>query len=144
MKRWFERLPERFRLEVKLIKQFYPNSKVTQNNRRIEVYLKFRWGRKLYNLLMYYPNRFPYEQPEVIILSPKLFPAPHMFRDGRLCLWGVDDVGPQTSGKVILDWACGWIRSYEEYRSTNKWPEGNKWNKDKYATNSLLNRRSRV
>jgi ubiquitin-protein ligase len=142
MKPWYIRLPERLRLETNLINNVYPNTRISQRNGRIEVYLKFRWKGKLYNILMYYPDRFPYDHPEVVITSPRIYPAPHMFGDGRLCLWGVDDVGPQTSGKVILDWACGWIRSYEEYRRTKHWLDGNKWENQRESSNPLLRRRA--
>ncbi len=124
---WYKRLPERLRLETKLVKKVYPSARFVQNKGLLEIYVNIRGRRRTYTAQVVYPHDFPYRPPVAYIVRPKLLHEPHMYRGGALCLYDAPDVGPQTSGKVVIDWVCGWIRSYEEFRRSGHWPDENKW-----------------
>lgn len=125
--KWYKRNPARFECELALLKRHYPKTRFFNQKGKLTIYLKIPGKKDNYLAKVIYPDDFPYEQPKAYIVEPKidnLYEKIHMFRDGSLCLARPEQMGPQTSGKVICDWVRKWLESYEMWLSTGKFPKG--------------------
>lgn len=123
---WYQLDNKRFELEKELLRRYYPGSKIIIEHgiARVEKALISR--QDVYLLKGIYPSTFPYSPMHVYIDSPDLEKTPpHLFNEGRLCLHGPNDVGPQTSAKIYLDWAKQWILIYERWLRGVPWPKTN-------------------
>ena len=110
---WYEKNKERFFLEIKMLKNYHPRTRVLISNHTLYIFKEVRGKRARYLIKINYPEDFPYSPPSAYPVKPRIKGAPHQFRDGELCLYDFDAVGPQTSGKVICDWVDLWIKAYE-------------------------------
>ena len=72
------------------------------------LFYNYKGKRDEYVIKVQYPDNFPFSPPAGFIVKPKILKTEHDYGIGRACLHGREDVGPRTSGKVVLDWtdAC--------------------------------------
>ncbi len=124
MKPWPENDKVRFLLEIKLLRRSYPDARPIISNGLLMVSNKFQGKRAAYMMKIEYPVDFPWSAPSAFITKPRIAGAKHIFDKGQLCLYTQKEVGPQTSGKVILDWAIAWLRAYEAWLDSGRthWP----------------------
>jgi hypothetical protein len=123
--KWYERNPQRFEAEINLIKQNHPGARIFIQRGKVTIYLKVTENKNRYLAEIVYPEDFPYKQPRACIIKPQLpnlHEKIHRFRDGSLCLARPEQMGPQTSGKVICDWVKGWVKAYEVWLRTGRFP----------------------
>jgi hypothetical protein len=78
-----------------------------------------------YDILIRYPQGFPYERPIAVIVTPEIHPgAPHRYADkhGTLCLFPspIDMTFSCTAGAVRARVAL-WILYYENWLETGVW-----------------------
>lgn len=122
--RWFERDPRRLQLERELME-----SRTQAQLRRLGDELG--WLENLrsagagvpYQLVIVYPDRFPYEPPKAFIAYPDVTGAPHRFLDGSLCLFNNPAVasGVKTTALLVRNRAVVWFLAYELWRVTGEW-----------------------
>jgi len=81
-----------------------------------------------YRVKLSYPDSFPDESPQVMIVEPALDPcAPHLLFPGRPCLfrWSGPGCGyerARTTAATLVAWTALWIHAYETWRKTGTWP----------------------
>ena len=124
---WFKENSHRFELEMRLMARNYPHARVFIKKGNIVIFLEVASKRCKYLAEIIYPADFPFSQPKAYIRSPKLPPIYHeihRFDDGSLCLARPEQVGPQTSGKMICDWTHDWVKTYEVWKVTKVFPGG--------------------
>lgn len=121
MKHWFDRHPDRLRVEASLVGRVYPEAKMVKKDGQIRVLVNIRGGDHTYRCELVYPRQFPNTAIEVYIRSPEVKSKFHQYPNGRLCLNEPHDVNPSTTALVYLEWTRGWIKRYEESRRTGKW-----------------------
>ena len=119
--KWYKKNPERLEVEIRLIKTHHQGARIFQERGRIAVFSKFHGRKSHYLAKLIYPDDFPWEQPKVWIIEPRIRKAPHRWRDRSICLHGEQD-GPRISGRIVLDRTNQWIKAYEEWCDTSKWP----------------------
>ena len=124
---WYERDPGRLAVERELFSRFYPHARICLHGRRIEVAVRIVADRGSYLIRIEYPRRFPSAVPAAYPVDPLIKGTPHQYLGNRLCLHGDSEVGVQTTGKVIADWAGCWIRAYERWLANGQtgWPATN-------------------
>lgn len=123
---WFKDNPQRFEVEKKLLAWFHPGVKIIIKDGQMSVFKKFTTYKNSYLIKAKYSDRHPYSPMEVSIREPHLEKTPpHQYEEGRLCLHGTSDVGPETTAKVYLDWTEQWIRNYERWLEDKPWPRTN-------------------
>ena len=125
---WYEYRPQRLDSEIKLLKKYYsgPTTKYFIENGLFIIVHKVKGRFHTYIAKSVYPDNFPYEQIDTYIKKPRirnLGETIHMFCNKNLCLARPEQIGPQTSGKIIIDWLRDWIRGYEIYLDTGKFPD---------------------
>lgn len=120
--KWFKKIPQRLEVEVELIRKYYPGARVFLERSKLTVFFKFRKRNGYYLAKLVYPDDFPWQQPKVWIIDPTIKKSPHQWRDKSLCIHGEND-DSQISGKIVLDRAGQWIKAYETWHDTGRWPE---------------------
>ena len=75
-----------------------------------------------YQLIIDYPDRFPYEMPRAYVARPSVDGAPHRLGDGSLCLF-TDPfaTNPKITAVVVRNRAVLWFLTYEVWRVTGTW-----------------------
>lgn len=74
-----------------------------------------------------FSDHHPYSAMRVYVREPHLKGSPpHKFPGNELCLHDDDGVGPETTAKIYMDWACQWIRIYEKWLDGKRWPKTNR------------------
>jgi len=89
-----------------------------------QIFYKHQGWRAEYIVRVNYPPDFPYSPPAAYVVKPTLLPTPHEYEGRRLCLHGLNQTNPDTSGKNILDWAKKWLEAYEGWLDNGQshWP----------------------
>lgn len=121
---WFQKDEARFFVEMRLLEKHHPDARVIIHKGVVMVFKKFRGGRGTYLVRIVYPRNFPKRVSDAYVVKPELKYAMHRYSDGRLCLHATEEVGPQTSGKVICDWSVEWLKAYEKWLDSDMecWP----------------------
>ncbi|MBM4032147.1 MAG: hypothetical protein FJ291_10220 [Planctomycetes bacterium] len=119
---WFERDQVRLLREARLLKRHHPQARLVIQDGELVAYKKVQGVYGEYLIKVVYPHDFPGAPPAAFVVRPRLGHTPHQYQGGRLCLHSPEEVGPQTSGKVICDWAVRWIAAYERWKQTGHWP----------------------
>ena len=119
---WYEKDPERFELERYVVRQHHLRTKWVILEGRMRLRAKYRGRRDTYLTEVLYPPRYPHDKPRGFVLRPKLRASPHQLGPNEPCLehgqWS-----PATTGAVWLNWFVEWLRAYEMYLDTGKWPD---------------------
>ena len=124
--KWYKLNPYRFEMEKVILKKKKKGAKIEIEDGVVQVTKFFKTGRHKYLIRGMFPDMFPYSPLQVFIDKPALKKSPpHLYKEGCLCLHGPDDVGPQTTAKVYLDWAEQWILTYERWLREIPWPKTN-------------------
>lgn len=126
MMEWFKKDKARYLIETKNLKRHYPapQTRMVINNGKVLIFHKVKGRFNQYTIRVVYPRNFPYSKKwQVAVVKPKFRGAPHQFESGGLCLFKEGEVGPQTSGKQIVDWAREWVKAYEIWKDTGKFPK---------------------
>jgi len=122
---WWERNPGRLVLELKIMRDRYPQFELKNVDGRLVWHGFLRSNRgNYYEIAVVYPDNFPYEAPKAYILEPKISGAKHMFSDGSLCLFAPFDRTweEKTTAATIVTWVATWIFAYEMWKETGEWP----------------------
>lgn len=124
---WYQTNRNRFEIERQFIGKHHPGSKIIIKNGQASVLKAFKTRKDCYLVEAIFSKRHPYSAMRVFIREPALKGSPpHKFSSGELCLHGADDVGPETTAKVYLDWADQWIKAYERWLDGEDWPDTNR------------------
>jgi len=72
-------------------------------------------GSRSYKIAVVYPNDFPYSEPKVYTLSPKIRSPKHQYTDGSLCLMypGDGTWNTNTTAVQIVAMTAAWLFCYE-------------------------------
>jgi len=124
--KWFESNPERLEIEKRLLARYHPGTKIIKKHGKLKVVKRVVTTRNTYIVEGVFADRFPYAPMKVYLRKPRLKRSPpHRYSSKHLCLHKRNDVGPQTTAKVYLDWAVQWICTYERWLDGEPWPETN-------------------
>ncbi len=124
---WFKNNPQRFEVEKKLLVRFHPGVKIIIKDGQMSVLKELVTSKDIYLIEAKYSDRHPYSPMKVFIREPYLKNTPpHQYGEGRLCLHDENDVGPETTAKLYLDWAEQWIHIYERWLEGKPWPNTNR------------------
>lgn len=125
--RWYETNKTRFEIERRLLGQFYPDTKIIIEKGIVTLQKRIAAGRNLYLVEGTFANNHPYSSMRFFVRQPHLRNSPpHRFPGDEICTHGLDDIGPETTAKVYLDWAKGWLETYERWLNGVPWPRTNK------------------
>ena len=122
MTEWYAKRSDRLEVEGRLLKRRYPQAALVKKNAQMRVRINLRGKRDMYECELIYPSRFPYEEIDVFIRSPKLEESPHRYSKTQVCV-NHGDWGPQTTAIVYIDWLRKWIDRYENYLKTGRWKD---------------------
>lgn len=124
MTAWFERDGGgRLAVEMDLLRRHYPQAVAVLKDGLMRVRMNVQGRKATYCLELVFPRRFPNEVPQVFMRSPKLpGSTPHYFSDDSLCLYHWPEVGMQTSAKILLDWSVMYVKAFELWQDTRRWP----------------------
>ena len=123
---WYELNPERFAVEKLLLAQHHKGARIIIEKGKIRVEKPYHTRKACYNIRANFSKEHPYSPMIVHVTEPRIKGSPpHYFVGGRLCLHASNNVGPETTAKVYLDWAQQWIDYYEVWCETGIWPETN-------------------
>jgi len=111
MAKWFERRRDRLNKEIEVVKRNYPNAKIIMERGYLVIFCKIHERKIAYLVRVVYPKHFPFEEPKAWIVKPLMKNAQHQWKDGSLCIHGIEEV-PRVSGKTVLDLARQWIIKY--------------------------------
>ena len=123
---WHLHRPGRFQMEQESMNTFYPHMELC-HSRTGEVYWKgqitTRLG-KTYDFEIHYPQAFPYQPPKAYITSPPIKKSRHIYEDGHLCLFHLDDRAwdQGTTAATVVSWIAKWLHCYEVWLATGEWP----------------------
>jgi len=118
--KWYQSNPARLEMEKGLLGRSHPGVKLVIKNGKMRVVTELRTGKAQYLIEAIFPNNFPYSAMEVYVREPRLESPPHVYGENRLCLHECNDIGPETTAKIYLDWTKQWIATYE------KWLDGDR------------------
>ncbi len=122
---WYKSNPVRFEMEKRLLARFHPGVKIIIEKGEMRVIMKFRARKATYFIEGFFPRDFPNSPLDVYVREPRLKSSPHQYSRGRLCLHDDDDVGPETTAKIYMDWTKQWIATYERWLEGIPWPKTN-------------------
>lgn len=121
---WTHCHPERFDIEVRLMRKF---THATIEIHRGEIYwredVKVRGLSQSYRLLIAYPPSFPERAPDCYIIRPVLAPdTPHLSVSGALSL-RADPFNPDSgvTAAATRNRAIAWLLGYECWRRNGVW-----------------------
>lgn len=79
-----------------------------------------------YEIKIEFRRSFPNTPPKVWITNPKIPRSRHIYPDGHLCFFHIDDNTwqPKTTSATIFAWIAKWLHSYEIWCVTGEWPGG--------------------
>lgn len=82
------------------------------------------WAGNSYQIMLRYPHRFPYAPPRAFVLEPKIAESRHIYKDGHLCLFHIEDKAwkPEGTAALVMTWVSLWLHCYEVWQETGKWP----------------------
>ena len=127
---WYSLNKPRFEIEKKLLREHHSQVELHVPKKAggcVTLHKKVRTSRDVYHLEGKFAHNHPYSPMTFKITQPKLkYNTPHCFSSGVLCLHRDNEVGPQTTAKVYLDWAIQWIQTYEQWLETGHWPKTNR------------------
>jgi hypothetical protein len=124
---WYEANKTRFEIEKRLLAQFHPGTRIIIKNGKMKLEHRIAIGRNSYLVEGIFADNHPYSSMQFFVRQPSIRKSsPHRFCDGEICTHGPDDIGPETTAKVYLDWAGDWLRTYEKWLDGEPWPETNK------------------
>jgi len=124
--KWYKSNPERLAIEKRLLAQYYPGSKLIIKHGEMKVVKRLITLKNTYLIEGVFEDNHPYAAMRFYVRQPRLKNLPkHMYSTKELCLHDPDDVGPETTAKVYLDWAIQWIHFYERWLDGEEWPETN-------------------
>lgn len=121
MRQWYERDPERWALERRLLRQTYPGVKLVKKEGVMHVLIALGGNQAHYYCELIYPKQFPFEPMDVFIRNPVVKSQFHQFRDGQPCLLHSDDIGVNTTAVVYISWLREWLKRFEESLVTGMW-----------------------
>ncbi len=124
--KWFQSNPARFEMEKRLLARSHRGVKIVIESGKMRVVMGLRTRRAEYLIEAIFPRNFPYSAMEVYVRKPRLQSPPHLYGEDRLCLHDDDEVGPETTAKIYLDWTKQWIATYERWLDGEPWPETNR------------------
>jgi len=124
--KWYQANPERFEIEKRLLAKYHPGAKVVIKDGKVRVIKRFRTRKATYTIEGIFAADHPYSEMRFYVRKPRIRKSPlHRYDKGRLCLNDPNDVGPETTAKVYLDWAVDWLLTYERWLDGETWPPTN-------------------
>ncbi len=125
--KWYQRDPGRYAIEKRLLAKFHRGAKIKIEGGKMSVFKKVVGRKDTYLVETIFSSQHPYSPMQVHVRQPCLKrSSPHKFFGSHICIHGTNDVGPETTAKVYLDWAVQWIKTYENWLDGKPWPETNR------------------
>jgi ubiquitin-protein ligase len=125
-KQWHRVKPKLLRREQQAMRRFYPKMKMSTTGQEDLCWegAISTWSGNEYQVLVRYPNSFPYLPPKAFIAEPKIEKSRHIYEDGHLCLFHKDDKTwqPETTAATVMSWVSLWLHCYEVWQETGEWP----------------------
>ncbi|MFI5297836.1 MAG: hypothetical protein ACHREM_07020 [Polyangiales bacterium] len=120
---WYHRDADRLELEVELMTERTRAELHETPDGLCWVESLVSFGGETITLAIEYPARFPFEPPKAFVLSPSIDGAPHLLKDGSLCLWDnpATASGAKTSALAVRNRAVTWYLAYEVWKLTGSW-----------------------
>ncbi len=131
MTTWFQRDPARLATEYTIMGQRFPHFTLNRLNDTTLYWLGTLrpTGKTAYELMVVYPDNFPYAPPEATPTRPVITDAKHLYRSGQLCLFKPGDQGDQafgagTTAATVVAKASAWFFAYEAWLASGRqhWP----------------------
>lgn len=131
---WYERDKARFVLEQRVMVQKFPQFRLFRQDDALCWLGQLTTNRgNGYELLVRYPDEFPYKAPLVYPYNPVLKVTDpltgkpkHQYPDGRLCLYfpGDETFSPNTTAASVVAVAAAWLFAYELWLEAGclEWP----------------------
>ena len=119
---WLTDNPDRFHLEVSLLKQVYPEVNLVKQHGRLRARMKIKWRRTVYSGELVFPRDYPFGEIQAYVLDPRIRNSPHRYSSKELCL-SHDNVTPETLAIHVADWLVEWIAAFEQWKRTGTWPD---------------------
>ena len=70
-----------------------------------------------------FPESYPNEMPRVIVDTPSITNAPHMYKAGHICYLHPSMWNPGVHHLTFVIWrAAKWLNKYEVWRNRGTWP----------------------
>jgi ubiquitin-protein ligase len=119
---WFNEQQNRLAIERRAIAQSFPQMEFFLKANQLYVRGAIHTGYgKTYDLIILYPDTYPYEAPKVFSGTPLKANTPHRFRDGSLCVH-YNEWSPSYTVIVAIGWAAHWFHAYDAWVQTGDWP----------------------
>ena len=125
-KQWYLVKPPLLAREEHAMRRFYPNLKLqtAPNGDKFWQGSVSTWTGNEYEIRMRYPDNFPYAPLRAYVVNPKIEQSRHIYPDGHLCLFHIDDKTweTNTTGATAMSWVSLWLHCYEVWLDTGEWP----------------------
>lgn len=124
---WWDERPDQVELEKFAIDETYPHFEFGCYEGELFCHGWLTTNRNNnYNLVIKYPDNYPYSPPEPYIEEPDLNPyrTPHMYEDGKLCVMEISDETWQenSTAATMIGLVGAWLHAYEEWQESGHWP----------------------
>lgn len=130
MATWFEQDPARLKDEHDTMQSRFPNFKLYRNGNTLYWLGTLRpTGRTVYELMVMYPDNYPYSPPEATPTRPAITRSKHMYSNGKLCLFYPSDsadrtIGATATAATVVARSAAWFFAYEAWVASGYrvWP----------------------
>ena len=124
---WWDERPNRVEKEKFAVKENYPHFSFGKHERTMFCH---GWlttnSDNDYNVVIAYPDNYPYSPPMPYIEEPDLDPYdnPHMYTNGELCVLETSDKTWQTNSTAatMIGLVGAWLHAFEEWQASGNWP----------------------
>ena len=121
---WIENYPERFKLEIKLMKK-YTNARLVRTRNGL-----LQWKENIitkfnnpYTIAITYTQHYPHVAPEAKILKPRI-PSDifyHLYAKGIICLLPASYYSTSHTSLSLRNRAVAWCNFFDIYKKTGRW-----------------------
>ena len=125
-KQWYRVKSRLLQQEQQAMRRFYPDFRMDTAPEG-DLYWQgtvTTWAGNGYEVLLRYPDAFPFKPPKAYVLKPKIQQSRHIYPDGHLCLFHKEDKSwePKTTAATVMSWVSLWLHCFEVWLETGDWP----------------------
>lgn len=125
--KWWSERPDRVAMEEMAIDENYPDFEFGHHEGTMFVHGWLTTNNyNKYNVVITYPDNYPYSPPDPYIEEPDLDPydIPHMYSNGVLCVLETSDETWEnhSTAATMIGLVGAWLHAYEEWKETGYWP----------------------
>lgn len=120
---WYRRDPQRFALEVDLLRRA-TDGKFARIDETLIFDEDVEVGAVRFGVHIVFPDNFPFAPPRAFVRYPVIPPSveTHQFTNGALCLHAEDEWCPKNTGLWVRNRAVAWLHALVEFSNTGNWP----------------------